>query len=104
MSLDHLNRLATAAGYATAVCEDDAFGSLPVAESAADFVPLTRSHWPDAPAPRREKSSTMLALIAPPVAPLWGSRPMVAPAAWSATATWAMGRVTSLVTGRSVPA
>jgi hypothetical protein len=98
MSLDHLNRLAAAAGFATAVGEDDDFGLAATVEPEAEFVPLTRSHWPDAPAPRKARNALV------PVAPLWRSQRAPAPVAWSSTAAWAMRSVAALVTGRGVPA
>jgi hypothetical protein len=101
MSLEHLNRLAAAAGFAAVVGEDDEFGATLVADTTPEFVPLTRSHWPDAPAPRVQRQ-TGSALV--PVGALWSSSAASAPAAWSATAAWAMRSVTQRFTGRSMPA
>jgi hypothetical protein len=57
MSLDHLERVARAAGYATALDEDDA----PFVDARDDVKPsaAVRFKTPDAPAPRQ--ASTALA-------------------------------------------
>jgi hypothetical protein len=113
MSLDHLDRLAAAAGFATAVADDDSVETAKTGRAEVEFVPLTRSHWPDAPAPRRQISHATALVVAapmwtPPAGGVGSSTVQSTWAASAATAKRAVRSVTALVTarttGRGMPA
>jgi hypothetical protein len=103
MSLDHLGKLAKAAGYAAVPDDVFEFGRddlVPVSASAPALrTALDHVRTPDAPAPR---SSTALIVVEP----MWRSQP-VAPPTWTSSVTWlardVAGRVASRVS-RGLPA